>query len=61
MWEASRPISRKATLEYRPSGSTTAVTWVDIWVDIGLDGSPARRGAAEKITAQNSKEGAQRT
>src|SRR5580658_6011811 len=45
MWAASRPISRRATLEYRPSGSTTAVTWDDKWVD----GWPARLWAAQKI------------
>src|SRR5580700_8916759 len=43
MWAASRPISRIAAWEYRPSGSTTAVT--------GVDGWPARVEAAQKIKA----------
>ncbi len=39
MWAASRPISRMATREYRPSGITTAVTGV---------GWPARTEASAK-------------
>src|SRR5271170_6147646 len=49
MWAASRPISRRATPEYRPSGITTAVTWVDRWDDKWVDGWPARLCAAHKI------------
>src|ERR1700730_18403812 len=53
MWAVSRPISRIATGEYRPSGISTTVTGVNGWL--------ARTGAAHKIATQNIKDGAQRT
>jgi hypothetical protein len=40
-----------AAREYRPSGITTAVTWVDKGFDGWADGWPARMGAAQKNKA----------
>src|ERR1700722_16269078 len=53
IWAASRPISRMATREYRPSGITTAVT--------GVKDGPARTGAARRNAALSIKNSAQRT